>query len=302
MKRLELDRPVVCIAGPTASGKSDYALDVAKAVGGEIVNADALQVYTDLTVLSARPTEAEMEGIPHHLFGHVAGGTAYSTGQWLREVAPVLEDIDRRGRVAVLVGGTGLYFQSLFKGLADIPEVPDSLQSQLDAQAICELRAEAERVDPVAAARVLGDDPQRLARIVGVHKATGRALSAWQAETHPVITPDRAHRAVLLPDRAALYDRINRRFDHMVEAGGLDEARRVADRDYPIRSPILKAIGLSHLLRHLDGELDLDRAVELAKRDTRRFAKRQMSWFRNRCADWDVLETPADRARFVDAL
>lgn len=295
-------REVVCIAGPTASGKSAYAIEVAKTVDGEIVNADALQVYEDLSILSARPNAEEMSGIPHHLFGHVNGDVAYSTGAWLREVVPVILDILARGRTPVLVGGTGLYFKALLVGLADIPTVPADIQSVVDNIPVKALRSEAEAVDPVASARVLGDDPQRLGRIVGVFRASGRALSHWQQQTRPIIPERYVRRAVLLPDRAELYQRINRRFDLMVSQGGLEEARAVHVKSYPARRPMLKAIGLSHLLSYLDGECDLEKAVEIAKRDTRRLAKRQSTWFRNQCGDWVLLKDERDRAAFQRRL
>ncbi|MGB6230473.1 MAG: tRNA (adenosine(37)-N6)-dimethylallyltransferase MiaA [Litorimonas sp.] len=306
MRGLELEwngRPsVVCIAGPTASGKTGLAVRVAKAVGGEVVNADALQVYRDLSVLSARPIEAEMDGVPHHLFGYVPGGTIHSTGAWLRDVAPVIDAIGARGKVPVVAGGTGLYFKALLEGLADIPAIPDEVMGKLERLGPEHLREEAERVDPIAAARILGDDPQRLQRLIGVHRHTGRALSDWQAETHPVLPQRATVRAVLLPDRAELYARIDRRFDRMIENGALEEARAVRAQRYPARAPMLKAIGLSHLLSHLDGECDLDTAVETAKRDSRRLAKRQMTWFRNRCADWTVLRTEREMDLFVNGL
>ncbi|MEM7729211.1 MAG: tRNA (adenosine(37)-N6)-dimethylallyltransferase MiaA [Pseudomonadota bacterium] len=302
METLELEGPIVCIAGPTASGKTDYAIRVARTVNGEIVNADALQVYADLSVLSARPSNDEMQDVPHHLFGHVDGRTAYSTGAWVRDARPVLQDISERGRVPVIVGGTGLYFQALLDGLADIPDVPEALQIALDATDVAELREEAERIDPDAAARILGDDPQRLARLVGVHRATGRTLSQWRADTRPAIRAEPLRRAVLLPDRDRLYARINARFDGMIAAGAIDEAAAVRAKDYPARSPMLKAIGLSHLLSYLDGDCDLADAVKTAKRDTRRLAKRQMTWFRNRCGDWPMLVTQDDRDAFLHSL
>ena len=302
MTKLVLERSIICIAGPTASGKSDYAVRVAKAVDGEIINADALQVYSDLEILSARPSEADMEDIPHHLFGHVSGDTLYSTGDWLRDALSVLETLDRDGKRAVLVGGTGLYFQALLDGLADIPEVDQTVQDEIDALSIDDLRKEAGRVDPSAAGRVLGDDPQRLGRIVGVFRSSGKPLSAWQSQTHPSITAPEIKRAVLLPDRQQLYDRINQRFDAMIAEGALDEARRVGEKGYPDRAPMLKAIGLSHLLSHLDGQCDLDEAIETAKRDSRRLAKRQMTWFRNRCSDWDVLTNSTQRDDFLAKL
>lgn len=294
--------PVICIAGPTASGKSAYAVQIAKNLGGEIINADALQVYCDLQTLSARPDSDDMADIPHHLFGHVSGETLYSTGDWVRDVVPVILDIMGRNRTPILVGGTGMYFRALLEGLADIPTVSQEIASAVDRIPVKEMRQQADRIDPAAAARVLGEDPQRLARIIGVHLATGRSLSDWQAETRPVIPARFTRRAVLMPDRTALYTRINQRFDDMVGSGGLNEARVVYARRYPARAPMLKAIGLSHLLSYLDGECDLENAVETAKRDTRRLAKRQMTWFRNRCADWTVLNNRAQKDIFAQNL
>lgn len=294
--------PVVCIAGPTASGKSAYAVKIAKALDGEIINADALQVYADLQELSARPTETEMRGVPHHLFGYVSGETLYSTGDWVRDVVPVILEVMGRNRTPILVGGTGMYFRALLEGLANIPPVPRDIAADVDLIPMTEMRRQAETLDSVAAERVLGDDPQRLARIIGVHRATGRALSTWQEDTRPVIPAQFTRRLVLLPDRAMLYDRINGRFDTMIEMGGLEEARTVHARGYPARAPMLKAIGLSHLLSYLDGECDLENAVETAKRDTRRLAKRQMTWFRNRCADWTVLTDEAEKEIYAQSL
>ncbi|WP_189494629.1 tRNA (adenosine(37)-N6)-dimethylallyltransferase MiaA [Algimonas arctica] len=293
---------VVCIAGPTASGKSAYAVDIAKAVGGEIINADALQVYVDLHWLSARPTEADMAGVPHHLFGYVSGDTLYSTGDWVRDVVPVILQVMGRNRIPIIVGGTGMYFRALLEGLANVPPVPRDIASAVDLIPISEMRRQAEEIDPAASSRVLGDDPQRLARIIGVHRATGRALSSWQDDTRPIIPAQFTRRSVLLPDRVSLYARINQRFDQMLEAGGLEEAQTVHALGYPARAPMLKAIGLSHLLSYLDGECDLENAIETAKRDTRRLAKRQMTWFRNRCTDWTVLKNEAEKEIYAQSL
>ena len=297
-----MSRPVIAIAGPTASGKTGLAVRVAKAVGGEVVNADALQVYSGIPVLSAQPGEAERDGMPHHLFGKVAPAAPWSVGHWLRAVDPLIIEVLARGRAPVLVGGTGLYFKALLQGLADIPPVPDDLSAALDRLPVEDLREQAESLDPEAASRVLGDDPQRLARIVGVALGTERVLSEWRAGTKPLVPPRFVRRAVLLPDRAMLYDRINARFDAMMEAGALDEARAVAALDVSERAPMTKAIGLSHLLAHLRGELSLGEAVETAKRDSRRLAKRQMTWFRNQCADWEVLRDASEIDAWVASL
>lgn len=291
--------PIICIAGPTASGKSGYAVRLARAVDGEIVNADALQVYSDLQILSARPTQDEMVSIPHHLFGHVDGATAYSTGDWARDAQPVIFDILARKRSPIITGGTGLYFKALLQGLADIPEITHTVRMAVRERSVSTLRVQAQTHDPAAYARLQGDDPQRLARIVEVYEQTGRPLSGWQAKTRPLIPPQHVHAAVILPDRETLYDRINRRFDAMIDAGALEEARRVHRLNIMKTAPMTKAIGLSHLLKHFDGDYTLDEAIMLAKRDSRRLAKRQMTWFRNQTPDWTRLENDQDMAAFT---
>lgn len=295
-------RSAICIAGPTASGKTGFAIEVAKHVDGEIINADALQVYEDLDILSARPSEDEIAAVPHHLFGYVEGDRMYSVGEWVRDAVPVILDVLARQKTPIIVGGTGLYFKALLVGLADVPAISTSMMDDLNSWPVDRLRAEAERLDPKSAMRVLGNDPQRLGRIVGVAMDTGKALSEWQAQTRPII-PDRyVRKAVLMPDRGALYARINARFDQMIEEGALGEARKVATANYPDRAPMLKAIGLSHLLSHLRGEMGIETAIETAKRDTRRLAKRQSTWFRNQCADWPKLVSDADRGAFLETL
>ena len=295
-------KPIICIAGPTASGKSAWALELAKSVGGEIINADALQVYLDLQILSARPTLQEMDSIPHHLFGHVVGNVRYSTGQWLREVQPVILQCLARDVIPILVGGTGLYFKALIEGIAEVPPVSDESMSKaqavLDENGIARLRAEAEKVDAIAAARVLGNDPQRLLRIVSVFYETDRALSSWQANTRPIIPKRFCRRAVLLPQRQGLYERINARFGAMIENGGLAEAKAIFEKGYDHSLPMMKAIGLQQFFPYLRGEVDLDESIELAKRDTRRFAKRQFTWFRGQAADWDQITNNAQKRVF----
>ncbi|RKQ71670.1 tRNA dimethylallyltransferase [Litorimonas taeanensis] len=285
--------PVLCIAGPTASGKSSSAIALAKSVGGEIINADALQIYSDIRVLSARPSDEDMRVVPHHLYGFVSGDVHFSGGHYVRAVMPVIFDVLARGRTPILVGGTGLYFKSLFEGLASVPAIDPSLISEIDRQisinGIQSVITEAKSLDPIGVSRLLGEDPQRLTRLLSVVKQTGRPLHEWQAQTRPEIPESQAMRFVMMPPREILYEKINSRFEQMVEQGGMTEAMAVQKR-YGDRTnlPMLKAIGLSHILRHLRGELEYARAIELAKRDTRRFAKRQMTWFRNQCAAWET--------------
>jgi len=287
-------KTIHCIAGPTASGKSAYAVKLAEKLDGEIVNADALQVYSHLQVLSARPTTGEMAGIPHHLFGHIHPRTRYSTGHWLREVDPLIIDILARGKTPVLVGGTGLYFKALTQGLAQIPPLSDQVieqaQAVLDGEGIEALRILAEKLDPTASAKVLGNDPQRLLRIVGVAQGTDKPLSVWQRDTRPVLPGGSWKGIVLLPERQTLYDRINSRFADMINEGGLAEARTLRQLNLDGNLPAMKAIGLRELDAYLDGEISLDEAIEQAKRQTRRFAKRQYTWLRSQMQDWEKPE------------
>ena len=298
--------PIVFISGPTASGKSAWAIELAKKMGGEIINADALQVYEDLQILSARPTVSEMQGIPHHLFGHIAGDVRYSTGQWLREVQPVILDCLARGAVPILTGGTGLYFKALLQGLAEIPAISEAVfedvKTILSSNGIKHLRDEAERIDPIAAGRVLGDDPQRLSRILSVYKETGKTLSHWHAKTHPIIPKRFCNCAVLLPEREALYGRINARFSRMVNNGGLEEAERVFSKEYDPSVPMMKAIGLKQLKGYFAKEASLSAAIELASRDTRRFAKRQFTWFRGQTEDWHRIKNKSDKLTFEERV
>jgi len=295
-------KPVICIAGPTASGKSAFALDVARAMDGEIFNADALQVYAELQVLSARPTRYEMAGIPHHLFGHVSGAIRYSTGQWLREVELRILDSLARGKTPVLVGGTGLYFRALLQGMADIPAVSPETSTaskvMLADKGIAALRREAERLDPRAAARVLGDDPQR----VDVATGTGRPLSEWQAETHPVVPLRFARYCVLMPPRDTLYAKIDARYDAMLRGGGLEEARALFAKNLDETLPVMKAIGLRQLRSYFSGLTPLDEAVETAKRESRRVAKRQTTWFRNQPPKAEMLRAKANRDAFLRSV
>ena len=276
------------IAGPTASGKSALALSIAEAEGGEVVNADSMQIYRDLRVLTARPSAADEARVPHHLYGVADAADGWSVGRWLSAATAVLGEIAARGRIAVVVGGTGLYFRALTQGLADIPPVPaavrQAVQDRYDAEGEGAFRARLAAVDSAAAQRIAPGDRQRLVRAMEVAEATGRPLSRWQAETRPGLAGYRA--VVLEPPRAALYARCDLRFGRMVEEGALDEARALLARGLAPDRPLMKATGLRELGRHLSGELPLAEAVALGAQETRRYAKRQSTWFRNQTPDW----------------
>lgn len=293
--------PILLIAGPTASGKSALALRVATAVGGELVNADALQLYADLTALSARPTPEEEAQAPHHLFGVADGADGWSVGRWARAAQPVIEDITQRGRTAVVVGGTGLYFKALTEGLADIPPTPAAVRAGVgktfDALGEERFRDLLAMADPAAAARIAPGDRMRLSRAMEVFEATKKPITAWQAETSPALPPEAWSAVVIEPDREALYARCDQRFEGMMEAGALDEVRRLVARNLDPDLPVMKAVGVRELTAHLAGEISLDRAVELARQETRRYAKRQLTWLRNQTPDWPrVTETDPNAA------
>lgn len=281
-------RPVL-IAGPTASGKSSLAAQLVGRQGGTIVNADALQVYADWRVLTARPTLAEEVALPHALYGHVARDQPYSVGQWLREVAPLLAGPLR----PVIVGGTGLYFTALTTGLARVPPVPAAVRAEgealLAARGLDGLLAD---LDPETAARIDTDNPARVQRAWEVQRATGRGLAAWHADTAPPLLPlSRAAAIVLRPDRDWLSRRIEVRFDAMLSAGALQEVRAALPHWTP-GAPWTRAIGAAELAAHLRGETTLEQAREAACTATRRYAKRQRTWFRNQMQGWQALTLP----------
>ncbi len=285
-----MGQSVWLIAGPTASGKSALALGLAEATGGEIVNADALQLYRDLRVLSARPTEAESAQAPHHLYGVVDAAEGWSVGRWQRAAAGVLAEIAGRGRTAIVVGGTGLYFRALTHGLAEIPEVPARARA-----AVADLWSEGGEAavrgalhagDPVSAERITPGDRQRLLRALEVLQSTGKPLGAWQADTAPLLAPGSWRGAVIEPDRAELYARCDARLLAMVAGGALEEAAALMARGLDPLLPAMKAVGFPELARHLAGELTLDEAIVQAQQATRNYAKRQLTWFRNQTPDW----------------
>jgi tRNA dimethylallyltransferase len=279
----------ILIAGPTASGKSALALRLAREIGGEVVNADALQLYRDLRILTARPSASDEAQAPHHLFGIADAADSWSAGRWLREARGVLSAIEARGATPIVVGGTGLYFRSLTKGLADIPPVPNearcAVESLFDAQGEANVRTRLEAVDPAAEARIAPGDRQRLVRALAVAEATGRSLSDWQAPAGD--PPLAAWRAVALePPREALNARIEARLDAMVAAGGLEEAAALLARNLDPALPVLKALGLRELGAAAAHQTNLRAALAAAKTSTRRYAKRQFTWLRHQTPDW----------------
>lgn len=285
---------ITLIAGPTASGKSALALRLARGTGGEIVNADSMQLYAGLRVLTAGPSPEDLAQAPHHLFGTVDAADGWSVGRWRDAAAAALAEIAARGRHAIVVGGTGLYFRALTHGLADIPPVPET-QREISsllyaAQGEPEFRDALAALDPAAATRIEIGDRQRLIRAHAVAVATGRPLTAWQTDTRPTLTPGSWRGVVLEPPRAELYARCDARLSVMVEHGALDEVAAMETRGLSPSLPALKALGYRELAGHLRGETDLATTLDAARQETRRYAKRQMTWFRNQTPDWGRIE------------
>jgi tRNA dimethylallyltransferase len=281
----------VLIAGPTASGKSALALALAETIGGTIINADSMQVYRDLRVITARPAPAEEARVPHRLYGEVDAAVNYSTGQWLRDVAVVLDDARATGRVPILVGGTGLYFKALTGGLAAVPPTPADirarLRGRLKEQGVAPLYAELTARDPATARRLMPSDRSRICRALEVLEATGRSLSDWHKEgMPPLLGSVRTAKIFLTCERKQLVTRIEARFAAMLNAGALDEVRTLSARKLDPLLPAMKAHGVPWLIRHLNGEISLDEAAAGVIMDTRRYAKRQLTWFRNQMKDW----------------
>jgi len=288
---------VVLIAGPTASGKSRLALALATAADrpAVIVNADSMQVYDGLRILTARPSDADMQGIPHRLFGHVAPATRYSAGAWLSEARRVLAEAEASGALPIVVGGTGLYFRALEGGLAAMPRIPSALRAELSAwfaeEGADALRRRLEAADPPGAANIRPGDTQRMLRALEVVEATGRPLASWQGagDRRPLVDPAATLRLVLAPDRAELYRRIDARFDAMLEEGALEEVRALQVQQLDPALPAMRAIGVRELAAHLEGSLPLADAAAAAKAASRHYAKRQETWFRNQTPDWEKL-------------
>ena len=282
-------RAAVLIAGPTASGKSALALAMARAQGAVIVNADSMQVYDTLRVVTARPGQDEVKQAEHRLYGTVSATSRFSTGQWLSAVGQV---IGQSGDVPLIfVGGTGLYFDALLNGFADIPEVPADIaaQVQLEIQALDagQRLALLQREDPEAAARLKVVDPQRLVRALAVKRATGRLLSAFQDDKQAgALDGFDVERLVLDPARDVLRQRIALRFQQMFAGGAVEEVQALRALDLDPALPVMKAIGVREIGDWLDGVIGPDEAVTLATIATQQYAKRQRTWFRNRFGDW----------------
>lgn len=286
----ELDHAVadgtfLMICGPTAAGKSGLALALAERYGGVIINADSMQLYADLRVLTARPDVSEEARVPHRLYGVLDGAERASVASWLTMATREIETARDAGRLPILTGGTGLYFHAAMKGLAPVPDVPPDIHAECIAE-YAERGGEAFRrdlleLDPVLGSQLHDGDSQRLVRAMGVVRASGRALSAWQADPHEGAIAGRPVRVAMMPPREELYEKINTRFSAMMEGGARSEVSTLAARGLAPSLPVMKAIGVREIMALQAGDINEARAVELASRDSRRYAKRQMTWIRN---------------------
>lgn len=282
----------ILIAGPTASGKSEAALILAERLNGIVINADSMQVYRELAVLTARPSQADLKRAPHRLYGIVSASEAYSAGRWLKDAVRAIAEAEGAGKVPILVGGTGLYFKALLEGLAPVPDIPAEIRKawreRAEAIGAKGLHRELAVRDPAMAAKLRPSDPQRLVRALEVINATGISLAEWQGgRAAPVLPPEAALKLVVAPERDALYAKIDARFDRMIEQGALDEVRALLALGLDPGLPAMRAHGVRELAAYLAGAIGLEEAIAKAKIESRRYAKRQMTWAKRFMQDWD---------------
>lgn len=297
----------ILIFGPTASGKSALALRLASAFNGMVINADSMQLYRDLAVLTARPGAADEAKAPHLLFGHVDGAMPYSTGLWLADALAALKRAEHTGRLAIFVGGTGLYFKALTQGLSAIPAVPSDIRQKMRGLAAGlkaeELHATLALRDPAMAARLRPSDPQRILRALEVFEATGESLLSFQDQRESALLAPQDYAAVFLAtDRSALKAQIAARFESMLKAGALQEVERLRDRRLDQRLPVMRALGVPPLIAHLEGKLTLAEAAAQAIRETAQYAKRQVTFARHQLSSFAFMTAPEAEAFFFKAL
>jgi tRNA dimethylallyltransferase len=290
----------VLIAGPTASGKSALALELAQKTGGIVINTDSMQVYRDLRIITARPTPAEEADVPHRLYGHVDAAVNFSAGAWVADAAKMLAEARAEQRLPIFVGGSGLYFKALTRGLSAVPpiaaEVRDGVRARLERDGVEALHAELARRDSISAERLKPRDRTRIARALEVVEATGRSLTDWHREGLPPLLPPGDFRALfLVPERDQLYVRIDARFDAMLGLGALEEVAALASRKLDPLLPAMKAHGVPALIRHLKGEITREEAAEIGRADTRHYAKRQFTWFRHQLPEFEWVAPEAAR-------
>lgn len=304
-KGMKLKRAIL-IAGLTASGKSGFAIEVARRLGGVVVNADSMQVYSQLRVLTARPSPEDEARAPHRLYGSVSGVEAFSTGAWLALAEAEAVAAWDVGQVPIFAGGTGLYFEALTNGLAVVPQIPSGIRDKWrqykDHSEAGGLSAELARRDPEMAERLKPGDSQRILRALEVIDATGRSLADWQRDAHSpsVLAGVDVVRLVLAPPRQTIYERCDARNLQMIGNGALDEVQALLAAEFSADAPVMKAIGVAELGAHLAGEMPLEDALEKMRTQTRRYAKRQLTWARGRMGAWTWVEDGEDGHRRLE--
>ncbi|MDX3806374.1 MAG: tRNA (adenosine(37)-N6)-dimethylallyltransferase MiaA [Bosea sp. (in: a-proteobacteria)] len=307
MQQAEETIRAVLIAGPTASGKSALAIEIARRFGGVVVNADSMQVYGDLRILSARPSEAEEAMVPHRLYGHVDGAVNYSAMRYATDVAALLPQLWGQGKLPVLVGGTGLYFKAVTEGFSAMPPVPEAVRAVFRARAETmateALHAELADLDPVMGERLRPSDRMRVMRAIEVHLATGRSLASFQGEREPgPLDGLPLLRLFVSPEREQVRARIDQRFEVMMAEGALEEVARLRQRRLDPLLPIMRAHGVPGLIAYLDGALSLEDAIRRGQADTRAYAKRQVTWFRHQMTGWQAVAPEAALETALHAL
>ncbi|MGD9838074.1 MAG: tRNA (adenosine(37)-N6)-dimethylallyltransferase MiaA [Afipia sp.] len=297
----------VLIAGPTASGKSALALALAEATGGIVINTDSMQVYRDLRIITARPTPADEARVPHRLYGTCDAAINCSAGSWVTDAAAMLAEARAARRLPIFIGGTGLYFKALTRGLSAVPPIPqevrDDVRARMERDGVEALHAELARRDPVSGTKLKPRDSARVARALEVIEATGRALPDWHSEgLPPLLEPDGVKAIFLAPDRKDLYARIDKRFTAMMDAGALDEVAALAARRLDPMLPAMKAHGVPALIRYLAGEITMEQAISTGQIDTRHYAKRQFTWFRHQLPEFEWVKPEEARGWFSQKL
>lgn len=291
-------RKIMLLGGPTASGKSSVSLKWAEENNGEIINADSMQIYRELNILTACPSEIDMKGVPHHLYRHLKGDDACSAERWRELARSVIDDIWFRGKTPIVVGGTGLYLKALVYGLSEVPEIDENIRAQIRND-ITELGSQASHqklseIDPEMASRLVSGDSQRIGRALEVIISTGKSLSEWQNEPLKGGLIDEGieiSKNILVRDRAELYQRCNARFEEMIcDELAINEVRALMALNYPKNIAVMKSLGVPQIIDYLDGKAELEETIILAQTATRQFAKRQMTWFRNQFSDWQVIK------------
>ena len=291
MADMKLEEDIILIAGPTASGKTSASIKLAQANDAVILNADSMQVYEDLRIVSARPSEEEIAQAPHYFFGHRSGGEAYSVAYWVEDVRPLFQKFAAQKRKMIFVGGTGQYFNVLLEGISPMPDIKPEIRNQIRSMVDVASPDLHKMLDEKAASELRPSDRQRITRALEVYQSTGKSIIDWQAEKGiPLISENvSVKKYLVMPPRAEIHDRINRRFDLMVEEGALDEIEALLKKNFPMDAPVMKAIGVPQLTAHLAGEMSVDEAIEKAKAATRQYAKRQSTWFNNSFGEgWEI--------------